>query len=127
MSRVQRFLDRAVILAMASEHPKWQLGAILVRGSSVISASCNTVRNPPFVTQGVGSSFHAEDRCLRKVFYSADRAENSTIFVARVNKQGIQRLARPCLACYTKLVEAGVEKMVYTLDDHGYGVERIHR
>jgi deoxycytidylate deaminase len=112
---------------MASEHPKWQLGAVLIRGSSILTAASNTVRNSPHLTQGIGSSFHAEERCLNKVFYSADRAQNCTIFVARVNKHGVQRLARPCLSCYTKLVDAGVSKMIYTLDDYGYGVEKINQ
>lgn len=127
MSRVDRFLDRALVLALASEHPRWQLGAILVRGGSIVSAACNTVRNSPHLTQGVGSSFHAEEKCLRKVFYSADRAENSTIFVARINNQGQQRLARPCNSCYSKLVKAGVDRIVYTLNDRGHGMERINR
>lgn len=126
MSRVDRFLDRALVVAMASEHPRWQLGAILVRGGSIVSVACNTVRNSPHLTQGVGSSFHAEHRCLRRVFYTADRAENSTIFVARINNQNKQRLARPCSSCYAKLVKAGVTKIVYTLNDYGYGIERIH-
>lgn len=125
MSRVDRFLDRALIVAMASEHPRWQLGAVLTRGSSIITAASNTVRNSPHLTQGIGSSFHAEDRCLNKVFYSADRAQNCTIFVARINKHGSQRLARPCLSCYKKLVEAGISKIVYTLDDYGHGIEKI--
>lgn len=127
MSRVDRFLDRALVVAMASEHPRWQLGAVLIRGGSIVSVACNTVRNSPYLTQGIGASFHAEDRCLRKVFYSADRAENSTIFVARINGQGKRRLARPCNSCYDKLINAGVTRIVYTLNDYGYGMERINR
>ena len=127
MSRIERLLDRAMIVAHTSEHQKWKLGAVLMRGSSIIAASPNIVRNPPFITQGPGASFHAEDRCLRRTFYQADRAEGATIIVARVSKNGEQRLARPCISCYTKLIEAGVSRIIYTLDNYGHGVEKIYR
>lgn len=125
MSRIERLIDRAVKVAATSKHEKWKVGSILLRGSSVIAFSPNVVRNEPWITQGVGSSFHSEERCLRKVFYSADRAEGTTIVVARISKKGIQRLARPCHSCYKMLVLAGVRNIVYTLDDHGYGLEMV--
>lgn len=127
MGRIDRLIDRAVKVAATSKHEKWRVGSILLRGSSVIAFSPNVVRNHPWVTQGVGSSFHSEERCLRRVFYSADRAKGTTIVVARVNKKGVQRLARPCHSCYKLLVSAGVQNIIYTLDDSGYGLEIITR
>jgi len=127
VSRVDRLIDRALTVAHTSEHQKWKLGAILMRGSSIIAACPNIVRNPPSITQGPGASWHAEERCLRRTFYQADRAEGCTIIVARVSKNGVQRLARPCISCYTKLVEAGVSRIIYTLDDYGHGIEKITR
>lgn len=111
---------------MASPHPRWCLGAVLVRGGSVVAAAHNVRRNSPHLTEGApGTSLHAEKAVIQKVFYQADRAEGTTLYVARVSKTGRFRLARPCHMCYSEIVQAGIKTIVYTLDE-GYGMERVY-
>jgi deoxycytidylate deaminase len=127
MSRHERYLSRAAQEANASEHPKWYLGAVLVRGGSVVSVAHNVRRNSPHLLNGApGTSLHAEKAVIQKVFYQADRAEGTTLYVVRVNKAGQRRLARPCHRCYRAIVEAGIKTVVYSLDDFGYGMERVY-
>jgi tRNA(Arg) A34 adenosine deaminase TadA len=127
MSRHERYLSRAAQEASASEHPRWLLGAVLVRGGSVVAVAHNVRRNSPHLTQGApGTSLHAEQAVINKVFYQADRAEGTTLYVVRVSKTGQRRLARPCHRCYTAVVEAGIKTVVYSLDEPGFGIERIY-
>lgn len=79
------------------------------------------------MTQGApGTSLHAEQAVINKVFYQADRAEGTTLYVVRVSKTGQRRLARPCHRCYTAIVQAGIKTVVYSLDEPGFGIERIY-
>lgn len=87
-----------------------------------MAAAANTPRNPAWLVEGVGSSLHAEAAALRRLKGSAD---GSVAYVARINRSGLTRLARPCPACFDGLVRAGIKAIVYTTDD-GYGTEKLH-
>lgn len=127
MSRHQRFLSRAIAVAASSDHPRWRVGAVIVRGSSVISVSPNVLRNPPEITHGgPGTTHHAEVAALRKLKYQADRAEGATIYVARINRKSQPRLARPCLDCWKSLTVANVDTVVYSIYEESFGIERIY-
>jgi tRNA(Arg) A34 adenosine deaminase TadA len=127
MSRHERYLSRAHQEASASEHPRWYLGAVLVRGGSIVAMAHNVRRNSPYVTQGApGTSLHAEQAVIRKVFYQADRAEGTTLYVVRVNNLGQRRLARPCHRCYKAIVASDIKTVVYSIDDAAFGMERVY-
>lgn len=49
----------------------------------------------------------------------------STVYVARINKAGQMRMARPCSACWEKLKLWGVKYVYYTTDSEGWKKERI--
>lgn len=121
MSRHLRHLSQAVAVATSSRHPKWPMGTVLIRGGSVISAAPNRPRTHPRLTGGMGSSIHAELAALLRVKGATD---GLTAYVARVNRRGDTRLARPCSACLTELLAAGVRMCVYTTDV-GYAIERL--
>jgi tRNA(Arg) A34 adenosine deaminase TadA len=127
MSRHDRYLKRAMAAAETSEHPRWRLGAVLVRGSSIISVATNVPRNDPNLTSGgPGTTWHAEISALRKLTYQADRAEGATLYVARVGRSGNIRLARPCVNCWKAVQLASVRSIFYTTDIDGqYGFERL--
>lgn len=126
MSRHESFLKQATAVALSSNHPRWRLGALVVRGASRISAGANVPRNDPDMMQGgPGTTTHAEVNALRRLTYQADRAEGCTLYVARVGRSGHPRLARPCARCYETLVTAGIRTIIYTTND-GYGIERVH-
>jgi len=89
-------------------------GAVIVKGGRVISIGINKNRNHPTVVSSehikTHCSVHAEVDALRKV----RNAKGATIYVARVNKRGQDRLSRPCDRCHTAIREAGIRKVVYT-------------
>lgn len=98
------------------------MGAVLIRAGNVVSAAPNAPRNPPWMVDGIGSSTHAEIAALRRLKGSA---EGAVAYVARVNRAGFTRLARPCSECYTALMEAGVRTVVYTVHEDGFGTESL--
>lgn len=117
LSRKQRsFLDFAVRMAESSDVTT-RHGAVLVRGGSVLSVGVNKWKNfyPPV---GISTSkynpnisIHAEVDALSR----CSDARGATIYIARVNKQGDERMSRPCVDCEKILIEAGVKKVIYTL------------
>jgi deoxycytidylate deaminase len=40
----------------------------------------------------------------------------ATIYVARVNRTGEPRMSKPCSACARALKDAGVSKIIYTIN-----------
>ncbi len=114
----QRWLLRAAGLASrASGHHR--LGAVLVRGGSVIAVGYNSTRNDPRNTDGCWST-HAETRALRL----AGAPRGATLYVARVTPGGRTAMARPCADCAMDLRAAGVATVVYTTDD-GVEIARV--
>lgn len=130
MSREERFLNRAAGVALTSKH-RWKLGAVITKGSKVASFSCNTFRNSPDIDPD-NSTYHAEENALRHLCYLTGKTYEQglfrgyTIYVARVNKLGETRLARPCGRCWKALVNHGIRDVWYTNELGGYSHETVN-
>lgn len=116
LSRRQRsFLDLAVRMAESSD-VSFKHGAVVVRGGSVLSVGVNKWKNPmkpdiPPTEYDPNISVHAEVDALSR----CSDPRGATIYVARVNKRGEERMSRPCIDCEKALIVAGVKKVIYTL------------
>lgn len=114
----QSFLDLAMRLAEDSTCGN-KHGAVVVRGSRVLALGTNKFRNCPrsVVDHSVGTenksaifSTHAEIAALSKT----KNSKGATIYIARVNNQGNPMMSRPCDACMTAIMKAGIRKICYT-------------
>lgn len=89
-------------------------GAVIVKGGRIISTGINKFRNNPenIPTEFIKTScsVHAEVDAIRKV----NDLKGATIYVARVNKEGIGVLSRPCDNCFAEIRKAGIRKVVHT-------------
>ena len=89
-------------------------GAVIVKGGRVLSVGINKFRNHPLIIQPeiikTVCSVHAEVDALRKI----KDARGATIYVARVNNRGAERMSRPCNYCYDAIRKAGISKIIYT-------------
>lgn len=117
LSRKQRsFLDIAVRMAESSD-VSTRHGAVVVRGGSVLAVGVNKWKNfyPPVSVinseYNPNISIHAEVDALSR----CSDARGATIYIARVNKKGDERMSRPCIDCEKTLIEAGVKKVIYTV------------
>lgn len=57
-------------------------------------------------------SEHAEMAALRR----CKRTKGATIYVARINSRGQQRMSKPCPKCMRLIKQAGIKRVVYTIE-----------
>lgn len=91
-------------------------GAVGVKGGRVLAVGVNSARNVRDIYDYIPEEArheHAEEALLRAL---GVRAQGSTVYVARVNRAGEERMSKPCPRCAILLKEAGVRRVVYTLD-----------
>lgn len=105
-----RWLRLAIAQAEVAPHDQWRVGAVLIRGGSVLSSGFNRYRNDPALVSLDGVSYHAEESTIRK----AGNPHGATLYVARVKRDGALGLAKPCLKCQQIMQSAGVHTVVWT-------------
>lgn len=100
--------DLALQVAKLSQC-RYRLGAVIVKGSRVLSVGCNVLKShpvhreyPPHVI-----SIHAEHSAILK---ATTDVSGATVFVARL---GGNKTSKPCPFCLAVLVEAGIRDIVY--------------
>jgi deoxycytidylate deaminase len=123
----QKCIDLAERLANQSTFPSFRHGAVLVKGSTVVNASCNkggfNSFGARFRKKEYGSAtLHAELGAILNVERS--NTEGATIYVVRVNKRGQQRLSKPCHMCESAMKYCGIKRVVYSTNG-GYEVMKL--
>ena len=117
MARYDRLIAQAILVASKSQH-RWMVGCVVTEGSRVLGHSPNKYRNPPHIDHH-NATTHAEMAALARC------SGGDTAYVARVNRFGEPRMARPCESCMKGLTDWGIRVVVFTQDDGGYLAERI--
>lgn len=115
---IAEMLQTAARIAISKNHEDrrhFRLGAIaLTRDGRTVHA-----KN--------GSSYdkypkaHAEARLLKK------SGSGCAVFVARITREGLWALAKPCAHCAKSLCKAGVTKVYYTISPGVFGVMHISK
>ena len=127
MARDEKFIKLALNIANLSQHPKFRLGAVIVKGSNVLSVGVNKLKTHPLQnnphTNNKSLSIHAELCAILKL--SGEQLKNSTIYVARILANGISGIAKPCDVCETLLIEAGIKRFVWTIQENNFESKRI--
>jgi deoxycytidylate deaminase len=115
--REAAFLSVARYLAAKSKSRK-KHGAVLVRSGRVVGTGYNRERNSPFVV----SPEHIKPHCSRHAEFLAIReagsnANGAILYVARVNKQGKDRISKPCRLCQVEIDKSNIKRVIYTRDE----------
>jgi deoxycytidylate deaminase len=99
---------------------KHKIGAILVKGGTVISKGYNQIRFSKDIKEFAkwDNSLHAERECLRKV--DKDKVRGGVIYIYREHKNGETALALPCEYCFEMLKSYGVKKIVFSQKDYPF-------
>lgn len=107
-------LNRALKAAELSES-KYQHGAAIYKGGSLMSIGVSVVKNDPlFVGEATRNpATHAEALAIRSC--GPVDLSNATIYVARINNHGQPRFSKPCPDCQMAIDKAGIRKVIYTL------------
>ncbi|MCX9024642.1 MAG: deaminase [Candidatus Methanoperedens sp.] len=106
----QRFLALARQISKKSDHPKYKMGCVIVKGKKVLGVGFNTCKTHTKSPHKY-KSMHAE-------FMAAINAEfdiaGSTAYIFRQQKDGTWAMAKPCGHCWAFLMSNGVKKVVYS-------------
>lgn len=95
---------------------KQQHGAIIYRSGAVLSVGINRNKNnPTFVGEATKNwSVHAEVAAIKACGNA--NLKNATLYVARINKSGSPMMSKPCVKCQKAIEDAGIKKVIYTID-----------
>lgn len=120
LSKKQKsFLELARKMALSSDCTE-RHGAVIVKSGRVLSLGHNKWRNESLIDHGmieVSSeerkpiTVHAEIDALSRI----QDPEGTTIYIARISKDGEDKLSQPCPSCSYALNKAGVKRVVFTL------------
>ena len=115
--------------ALESKFKRARVGAVITRGSRILSSGCNRIGYSRFIRERhYPESIHAEQQAiLRLLHLRSESLVGSTMYVSRVGAFGEPRLAKPCPMCQ-KIIEAvGIRRVFYTTGKRGDrdGVEQL--
>jgi tRNA(Arg) A34 adenosine deaminase TadA len=119
-------IDMALAVARANpveNLPK--MAAVIARRKKVISVGLNSFKTDPlqsrFSPHPLAICKHAEIDAIKNALKAKKRHElrGSTIFVARVARNGAPALAKPCDGCRKALKAYGISQAFWTTDKHG--------
>lgn len=106
------FLNLARKVAETSNMKK-RHGAVIVRSGRVLAVGVNKFRNHPKQTLAhrikEDCSTHAEVDALNRC-----DPRGATLYVARINNNGEDRMSRPCTNCAQAIELAGIKKIVWS-------------
>lgn len=111
------FLNIARYFAEKSVEKK-KHGAVVVKSGRVVGSGFNKFKNHPDLIPHdlikVHCSRHAEEVAIHE---AGENARGAILYVARVNKQGIDRNSKPCEECSKLIQRSGIKKVIYTMEE----------
>lgn len=102
--------------AKKSGFKQHRLGAVIVKGSRILSTGFNQRR---YTKEFKQPTLHAEADAILKLL-KAKRLQDlvgATLYVCRFTAGGRIGCSKPCDSCHALIRSVGISKVVYTLDD----------
>ena len=109
-NRDASFIAATAKIALTSNN-RFRVGAMVVKSGRVMGGSPNITRRSPRTPPNRFST-HAEIAALNV----ASDCEKATLYIARLNNSDLYSISRPCAWCVQKIIEAGISRVVFTLD-----------
>ena len=135
MDRHNRFLRLLSNIAQdVSPVGAARIASGLVLGNEFIAFGTNSMKTHPFQARfGKNSQsihLHAEVDCIKNALkkFSVEELKKSTLYIARMKfldsnkKHMVNGLACPCDGCKRAISTFNIRKVVFSLDNEGYGV-----
>ena len=128
MCKEMRALRMAAKAAEQSGHDTFRHGAVLVKGGSILNIAANSDNHTSFGqrfrTAPGRATHHAETACVLGI--DRETTQGSTIYTARVNRQGEWKMSKPCSMCHEVMKYVGVRKVVYTIGPSEWGSYKLN-
>lgn len=127
--REERFFNIAKEMSELSNFDRARVGAVVVQGKRILSASCNSMKTRPLQFyyniyrnfenyRDSNSCEHAEISALSPLIGKEIEWDKVSIFTYRQLKTGEKACSKPCAACGKLLRDLGI-KTVYFVDENG--------
>lgn len=111
------FLNVARYFAEKSTEKK-RHGAVVIKSGRVVGTGFNKYKNNPlFISEEhikEHASIHAEQMAIKE---AGKNARGAILYVARVNKRGVDRNSMPCRICQRLIKDSGIKKVIYTMEE----------
>ena len=117
-----RLLLLALRWSMESDYHRIKIGAVVAKGSKYYNHGYNLIR-----PCGIQASYnkrvgritksdcrHAEMDVLCKARACGRSAKGMDMYVARLDRNGMPAMCKPCPACELAIREAGIKRVFYT-------------
>ena len=107
-------IRRSIQLAGLSTNDKYRLGAVVFKGSRIISEGYNKFRSCgiPSIYKKYPLTLHAEQDCINNVNWK--KLKGKSILVVRINKHDELLLAHPCKYCMNTIKHIGIKNIYYS-------------
>ena len=114
MSRKQKGYIQLAINMSKQSSCKFQHGAVLVKGGTIVNASYNKPEYNSFASRfnEYYPTRHAEIGAILGI--SRNSTKGSVVYVIRVNNFGETRCSKPCPMCQKVMKFCGVKKVYYS-------------
>ena len=101
------------VKAASSSQFRQRVGAAVIKNGNVLSTACNEIRHKrgAFLKKW-NNSLHAEQAAL--LMLSDKQRKGSSLYVARLLKDGSLNNACPCEFCRDLIIKSGVKEVFYT-------------
>ena len=110
MSRIKIGFRAALKAARGSNLHKHRVGAVLMKGKSVVAAGCNSKKTHPLCITDFTQ--HAEFNVCSKVDYSF--LNQLTIYIVRLTRTNRIGMSKPCEECEKLLIGANLNRVYYS-------------
>lgn len=121
MLKIPRQLKIAIKIAEANDsYPKWRFGGLVLKGGAVRSVGISKLHTHPSIASDehlVDISTHAEEDALRR----CGSPKGATMYLARVGRNGLPAMAKPCSICEDLLRDSRIKKVIYTIGPKEFG------
>jgi deoxycytidylate deaminase len=114
----KKFFDLAKKVSKLSNHKYHKLGAVIVRGSRIVSVGTNNLKTHPR-SPHPHFSLHCE---MAAILLAKQDLSDCEIYIYRETKNGIPALSKPCIYCAPFIFNAGIKTVHYTITG-GYKTE----
>lgn len=132
-TKEERYFSIADSVSRLSNHPKSQLGCIVINHKQIVSSgyNSNTKTHPVQRTYNkyrfkgdYPAKIHAETAALLPLINNRTDLSKAELYISRKHKDGSLAMARPCASCMALIRSCGINKIHYTTAD-GYAAETI--
>ena len=125
--RAYKYLQKAVTIAERSTS-RARLGAVLVSKNRVVGLGFNQMKKTHpkqerFNTMEEPIGLHAEVHACIGV--PTPHLQGSTLYIARLLKNGNLAMSKPCESCRRFLIFAEVRRVIYTISNSEIGVMEL--